>query len=197
MDQGQKQESQLPLLRQHHKVLVYNPLPTDFTWPFARTISHLDDRYKDPYIDSLKMRNTDHPTNSHVKQFITIKAGQKYYLPGDAAQVYVKHLIDEVLDSRGQKTLRGNPDSRLAVEMEVMPEFEDLRKKVSLTSAKDQFEQQLRDLNAEPSEDTAPSPSTQSEAAFPELNQELHNESEPAFPSVIPKRGRKPAVPAS
>ena len=197
MDQGQKQESQLPLLRQHHKVLVYNPLPTDFTWAFARTISQLDERHKDPYIDSLQLRNSDHPTNNHVRQFITIKAGQRYYLPGDAAQVYVKHLIDEVLDSRGQKALRGNPDSRLAVEKEVMPEFEDLRKKVSLTSAKEQFEQQLRDLNAEESDTDAQPESIATEQAFPELNQELDNEPEPAFPSVIPKRGRKPAVPAS
>lgn len=197
MDQGQNQESQLPLLRQHHKVLVYNPLPKDFTWPFARTISNLDGRFKDPYIDNLQLRNGDHPTNSHVQQFITIKAGQKYYLPGDAAQVYIKHLIDEVLSSRGQKELRGNPDSRLAVEKEVMPEFEDLRKKVSLTSAKDQFEQQLRDLNNEGDTQNTESYAPPVETAFPELNQEQEHESEPAFPSVIPKRGRKPAVPAS
>lgn len=192
MDQGQKPESQLPLLRQHHKVLVYNPLPNDFTWTFARTISHLDERTKDPYIDNLQLRNNDHPTNTHVLQPITIKAGQRYYLPGDAAQVYVKHLIDAVLSNRGLAALRGNPDKRLEIEQEVMPEFEDLRKKVSLTSAKDQFEQQLRDLNAEQTETDTQTESVQNEQAFPDLNQELVNEPEPAFPSVIPKRGRKP-----
>lgn len=192
MDTNQDEpKSLLGDLRQHHKVRVLNPLSTPFSWPIARSAVSTDPRLVDKYLAKADIRNGDHPTVMHVQQTVTIPAGGELNLPGDVAQVYVKHLVDAVLNETN-KLMKSNPTLRHETEKQVMPGIEDLRKQVTAQSIEDQFAQQIAEMNPEAGQAVE---QAAQEQAFPDLNQEqITNEPEPAFPSVIPKPvGRKPS----
>ena len=148
MEQNQEQpKSLLQDLRQHHIVQVHNVLTQDFTWPLARSINQLSPQYRDPHIDKLNLRNDSHPTMQHVIQRVTIPAGSTMNLPGDVAQVYVKHLVDEVLTKQGKKSLKGDPTLRREAEDLVINNIDDLRSQVQTMDIQEQLDKQLSDLN--------------------------------------------------
>ena len=156
-------------LRQHHVVRVHNPLDTPFTWPVARSVVHLQDRHRDPYVDKLNMRNDSHPTMSHVTQQITIEAGATYNLPGDVAKVYVKHLVDEVIARAGKRVNSGDPTLRRSYEEKVIVNKHDLVSRLSTQSIEQQLEQQITDLNKQDVNTEAESNAAPEPTAFPGL----------------------------
>lgn len=149
MDQNQDEpKSLLTNLRSYHIVEVKNPLSKDFTWPIARSVVEVDPRYVDQTMQQMKMRNPDHPTQKHVQSFVTIPAGATYRLPGDVAQVVVKHLVDEIIYQSGEKQTVGDPSRRRAVEESIITNTNDLRERLARPTG-DQLANQLADLNAE------------------------------------------------
>lgn len=186
-------QSLLVNLRQHHVVEVHNPLSDDFTWPVARSVVHLDPQDKDPHLDALRLRNDSHPTMKHVQQKITIPSGKNMKLPGDVAQVVVKHLVDEILSREGQKSNIGDPTLRRTKEEDVIQNTEDLVSRMSTQTVEEQLEQQIKDLNREdPTPEVDPSlPSTNTEnlpvvdqGAKPDQVKVATHGNEPAFPEL-------------
>jgi len=178
-----EQQSQLPKLRSHHKVRVYNPLDEPFTHTFGRSIiqedyNKFDQRYIDKGLTDLKLRNDETPLVNHVIQPVTIPAQSSINMMGDVAQVIVKHLIDAVMYKRYDKKLKGNAELRLTIEKEVIPEFEDLRKQLDVGSFEEAFAKQMAELN----------PITEQSNVADEVTEEAFaNTEQPAFESVIPK----------
>ncbi len=142
-------KSLLTNLRSHHVVKVFNPLSEDFKWQVARSVSELDTRYVDQTIDKLNLRNDMHPTMKHVSQTVTLPQGKALNLPGDVAQVIVKHLVDEIMNRRGHKSTIGDPDLRREIEEDVILNTEDLRSQLSNLTLEDQLTKQIEDLNRE------------------------------------------------
>lgn len=150
MEQNQSDPvSLLANLRSHHIVKVFNPLSRDFTWTVARSVSELDQRYADTHIAKMGLRNDMHPTVKHVTQSITLPQGKAMNLPGDVAQVIVKHLVDEIMNLRGNKATIGDPELRRGVEEEVIMNTEDLRSQLSTLNVEEQLNKQIEDLNRE------------------------------------------------
>lgn len=145
---------------------MHNPLSDDFTWQVARSVVHFDQRYEDKTISALNMRNDSHPTMNHVTQKITIPAGATMKLPGDVAQVLVKHLVDEIMNREGHKQTIGDPHRRREVEERILLNINDLRNKISTQSITEQLEQQIRDLNQE---EAVAEEQTTDEQAFPDV----------------------------
>jgi len=141
--------SLLANLRSHHIVKVLNPLSRDFTWTVARSVSELDSRYEDTHIAKMGLRNDMHPTLKHVTQSITLPQGRAMNLPGDVAQVVVKHLVDEIMSLRGHKATIGDPELRRGIEEEVVMNTEDLRSQLSTLNVEEQLNKQIADLNRE------------------------------------------------
>lgn len=184
MQPGQQDKTILPDLRQHHKVRVYNPLTYDFTVSLARSINQLDPKYRDPHIDQLRLRNQAHPTMQHVTQTVTVKSKEAYNLPGDAAQIFVKKLIDACIDEQfkytdektnkikfreGRASMHTNPDERLKWEKLIVTDYEDLLAQVETMDIQDQLDKQLADLNTDPSDTKTDKVTKHEEQAFPDL----------------------------
>ncbi len=150
-------KSLLSNLRGHHVVLVHNPLTDvpekglkgDFTWQTARSVIQLDERSRDPHIDKLGLRNDSHPTQKHVVRPITIPSGTSMRLPGDVAQVLVKHLVDEMMQREGQKQQMADPVLRREYEERVILNVNDLVHQLSTQTIEEQLDQQIADLNRE------------------------------------------------
>lgn len=162
-------KSLLADLRNYHKVLVHNPLSKAFTWQIARSVVQNDPRYVDQTISQMNMRNDAHPTMAHVYSYVTIEAGETKYLPGDVAQTYVKHLVDELMYKAGHKQTVGDPHLRRQFEEEVVLNSQDLRSDLSTTSMEDQLAKQIADMNREPSQSTENIIGKEDEQPFPEL----------------------------
>ncbi len=188
MDPNQEDpKSLLTNLRQHHIVHVHNPLSEDFTWSVARSVIHMDSRYRDQFIEKLNMRNDSHPTMNHVQQKITIPAGKSMKLPGDAAQVLVKHLVDEVIARGGQKNMQSDPVVRRTYEEQVILNINDLKTQLSSQSIEEQLEQQLKDLNQEEPKGSIAHATT--ETSFPSLDSARQGDGSATIPDPPPGTG--------
>lgn len=141
-------KSLLSNLRQHHIVHVFNPLSEPFTWPMARSVVEADPRYIDQDMQRMNMRNDSHPTMKHVSQPVTLPAGVTWKIPGDVAQVVVKHLIDEVMYKEGHKKT-GDPALRKEYEERVILNIDDLRAKLTTQSLNEQLNDQISAMNRE------------------------------------------------
>jgi hypothetical protein len=168
MDQNQEDpKSLLADLRNYHVVEAFNPLTEDFTWQVARSVVTADPRYVDQTIKSMNMRNSDHPTMGHVYSKVTIPSGKTYKLPGDVAQVVVKHLVDEIMQREGHKQTLSDPTLRHEIEERIIKNTRDLRSQLSTQTMEDQLAQQLKDLNRE---EVAQEQSHVEEQPFAQLN---------------------------
>lgn len=140
-------QSLLDTLRSHHVVHVHNPLSDAFTWGIARPVSQFDQRYKDPFTDKLGLQSQKPVQGSHVQQKITIPAGGSLKMPGDVAQVYVKHLVDEMIARTEKKTMITNPVLRREKEEQVILNTADLRQTIGGMDIQAQLDAQLAELN--------------------------------------------------
>lgn len=156
-------KSVLPTLRDHHVVIVHNPLMVDFTQQIARTVVQLDQDKIDPYIDKAGLRNDGHPTNKHVTQMVTIESGKTKKLPGSVAQVVVKHLIDAMMMTAGHKSTLSDPFLRGEYEKQIIINIDDLKSTLSTKSIEDQLNEQIDNLNKEEE--------THVETAFPSVTE--------------------------
>jgi hypothetical protein len=83
----------------------------------------------------------------HVVQKITLPQAKAMNLPGDVAQVIVKHLVDDIMNLRGNKATIGDPELRRGEEEEVIMNTEDLRSQLSTLNVEEQLNKQIEDLN--------------------------------------------------
>lgn len=192
MEANQTEEkSVLPTLRQHHIVEVYNPLNIAFSWPIARATAGMVPR--DQFIDRAQMRNTEKPDQpAHVQQTITIPPKGTLKMPGDAAQVYVNHLIKALLQS-GEKTKQNttDPNLRLAAEKEIIKNIAQLQTQMSTLTPEQQFEQQLANLNT--TDVTGEATPHEPELAFPGLGEPESPVPSPGSPAAKPEPAKAAA----
>lgn len=116
-------------------VEIFNPLSSDFMGQIGVTrpvtaeitigrakeapgVTRNENDIRQMY--GLDLNNSDHQAKRAITNTVLIKSGGTLRLNGDAAQVVVRQLVNEIMQREGQKLLLANAHARRAVEERVV-----------------------------------------------------------------------------
>lgn len=165
--QGEAPKPMLEGVTAYQYVEIFNPLSQDFraqvgaTKPANTPIKI----YRDPVTQAATktesdlqtnyglggFKNSEHRDNIHIGQPIEIKSGQTKRIPGNAAQVVVRQLTNEIMGREGNKELMADPFARNKVEQRIVRKIGNVDEFMEqpIQSVDQQLNQALENKNAE------------------------------------------------
>jgi len=127
-------------------VEVFNPLSKEFEAKVATSVVS-QDAYVDKTIDRLGLRNTNHPTQSHVVNTVTIPSGQSKKMPGHVARPVVTQLVNEIMQQQGAVKQMGDKALRIPFEEMVVIDSAKFQQGEDIITAEERFQRQMDELN--------------------------------------------------
>jgi len=131
-------------------VAVFNPLQDDFRVQYARSVATVPGQ--DPNRQFARERGLPldkAAPQTHVVNYITLKAGQTINLPGDIAQKAVQDLTTYIISTQNKSRI-ADPNTRAKVEKELIISVKDTADFMNRPTVEEFTEKQLQELNPEP-----------------------------------------------
>lgn len=157
-------------------ITLLNPLTDDFAIQVAQdvpvnmpfeirkdgatsTITNTEADARQVY--GLSLKNPDFQSRKHISNVTVIKAGQTVNLKGDAAQVAVRQLVNEIGQREGKTRLLADPTVRKEIEDRII---------ITRGSIQDLMDGNIRSVREQATEAINRSNEVTNEQEFPELN---------------------------